>query len=109
MHCFTFGKYCGWPLDEVPASYLGLALETFTIPEALQNAIRVEMMTRFELIDQPPPIVPKHSHSQALTFDVVKLIYRRLSMKHHPDKPGGSTQAMQAVNEFYESINQSFQ
>jgi hypothetical protein len=34
----------------------------------------------------------------------VHSVYRRLAFKWHPDR-GGTTEAMQAVNEFYEELN----
>ncbi|RIV20388.1 J domain-containing protein [Fibrisoma montanum] len=97
---FTFGKYAYQPLCEVPASYLGLALETFTIPEPLQVAIRIELAERFGLSVH----TSKHAKVEAEPKSEVKRIYRQLAVKYHPDK-GGSHVAMQAVNEFYEALS----
>lgn len=36
---------------------------------------------------------------------VVGRVYRRLSVKHHPDK-GGKPEAFKAIQEFYESIQE---
>ncbi len=97
---FTFGKYAGYPLCDIPASYLGMALETFTIPEPLAHQCRAELLHRFGLM-QP---LPSQTEVTAAPDDKMKAIYRKLATKYHPDK-GGSTQAMQAVNEFYQELS----
>jgi hypothetical protein len=35
----------------------------------------------------------------------VKRAYRQMSMRHHPDRPGGSHEAMQALNQAYRRIS----
>jgi len=43
--------------------------------------------------------------SLPLDDSVVGRVYRRLSVKHHPDK-GGKPEAFKAIQEFYESIQE---
>lgn len=38
------------------------------------------------------------------TIDEAKLLFRELSKKHHPDKPGGDVKIMQEINEEYQFI-----
>jgi hypothetical protein len=40
------------------------------------------------------------------TLEEVKALYKKLAMKHHPDR-GGETRVMQAVNAEYESIRKN--
>lgn len=36
--------------------------------------------------------------------DAIRLRYRELAKKHHPDRPGGSVEAMQAINAEYDLV-----
>lgn len=38
------------------------------------------------------------------TLDELKKVYRRLAMQHHPDRPGGNKEVMQAINAEYEKL-----
>lgn len=95
---FTFGKYAGYALADIPASYLGLAVETFTIPEPLLCQCRAELLRRFGLSGIEP--------IQAEEVDLrvrIRQTYRELALRYHPDK-GGTSEAMQAINDFYQRL-----
>lgn len=97
---FTFGKYAGMPLSEIPASYLGLAIETFTMPEPLLEQCRDELLSR--LVQSCNGLTPVQSADYLLR---VKTAYRTLALKYHPDR-GGSTSAMQALNDYHKALLQ---
>lgn len=96
---FTFGKYAGWPLHEIPGSYLALALETFSLPEALTIRCRGELLRRYTLT----AIEPVPSGGEELR-ERIRRTYRELALKYHPDR-GGNTEAMQALNDYYQRLN----
>lgn len=91
---FPFGKFKGVPVKELPQTYLAYALTTFDLPTELKNSLSFELLDRIGF---------------DYSFNVVECekrytsIRKKLAMKYHPDK-GGSTEAMQAVNEFYEEL-----
>ena len=85
---FPFGKFKGSYIDDIETSYLVYALENFDMKEDLSGAIKVEIAFRFN-INQPTV--------KNVNF---KAIYLTMAKRFHPDK-GGSNEAMQAINEFY--------
>lgn len=87
-----FGKYKNLDLREVPDFYLDWLFE-IELREPLKSAVRREIAKR-EGTDYTPA---------ATNGGRVKQIYYELALKYHPDR-GGSTEAMQAVNEFYEKL-----
>lgn len=89
-----FGKFKGWPVDEIPEDYLNWLVENVDLREPLASAV-------YEALDQ------QNWCQMAPAPDNVKSIYRRLSLKWHPDK-GGSTEAQQALNEFYQALTEKF-
>jgi hypothetical protein len=84
-----FGKFKGCPVHSLPEDYLSWLWENIELREPLRSAVADA------LEGQEPHFLPEPS--------TVKGIYRRLAMKWHPDH-GGSTEAMQAINEFYELL-----
>lgn len=90
---FQFGKYKGWHIDDVPSTYLAYAIEEFSLTPDMQEAIKNELSCRF-------------ATNRQLQSSSIRDAYRRISKKYHPDV-GGSHEAMQAINEFYELIRAS--
>lgn len=43
--------------------------------------------------------------SRNATTDEIKATFRRLALKHHPDKPGGDTVSFKKINEAYQILN----
>ena len=85
---FPFGKFKNFYIHDIETSYLVYALENFDIKEDLSGAIKAEIAFRFNIND---PTVKN------VNF---KAIYLTMAKRFHPDK-GGSNEAMQAINEFY--------
>jgi uncharacterized protein (DUF3820 family) len=83
-----FGKYRGQDIQDVPGDYLVWLWENVELREPLRSEV---YLCLFEGLDA---VVPS---------DKLKTTYRELAKKWHPDM-GGTTEAMQAVNEFYERM-----
>jgi hypothetical protein len=84
-----FGKHKGCPVHSLPEDYLSWLWENVELREPLRSAVWEALEGR------EPEFLP---HPQT-----VKSVYRRLAAKWHPDV-GGSTEAMAALNEFYEEL-----
>ena len=89
-----FGKFSGLPLADIPTNYLSWLL-SLDLREPLKSAARSEYWRRVDA--QGGQAV------STLDADAIKAIYRQMAFKWHPDR-GGTTEAMQAVNEFYEAL-----
>lgn len=91
-----FGKYRGLLVNELPYGYLNWLIENIDLREPLRSAVFWSLNQR-----------KAESGSECLPGEAtLKGVYRRLAQKWHPDH-GGSTEAMQALNEFY-SVIKSF-
>lgn len=90
-----FGKHKGRDLSDVPDDYLDWLFFDIELREPLKSAVHREITKRDGL--NYTPAAPDAGR--------IKQIYRTLAVKWHPDK-GGTTEAMQAVNEFYEALRQ---
>ncbi len=85
-----FGKYRGWPVEEIETQYLTWLSTHCELRGPLKIAVSMALAERAETHPVPAE-------------GVVKKIYRQLSLKYHLDR-GGSTVAQQAINEFYDSL-----
>jgi hypothetical protein len=107
-----FGKYKGKRLTKLPTDYLVWCRDKCdSLTEAMRAAIEEELADR---TDAPAsdeagettaaaelPKVPKVSPlGQTLAGDV-RMLFRNLALKYHPDR-GGSHEAMRALNEFHD-------
>jgi uncharacterized protein (DUF3820 family) len=93
-HAMPFGKYKGVVVNELPDTYLVYAIRTFELPQELRNLLCFELLDRVGF-DYSFNIVECEKRYSS--------IRKKLAIKYHPDK-GGSNEAMQAVNEFYEEL-----
>ena len=96
-----WGKYRGWPIEDVPTGYLVWCLEESNIAEPHRTAIREELMDRLDLeIPSAAPYtvlgLPPGELAPAFR-DMLVAGYRALALKAHPDR-GGDTETMQTVN-----------
>ncbi len=89
-----FGKYKGVPFDELPHTYLAFALTSFDLPVELKNALSFELLDRIGF---------DYSFNVVESNKRYAKIWKKLANKYHPDK-GGSVEAMQAINDFYEQL-----
>jgi hypothetical protein len=85
-----FGKYRGWPVEEIETQYLTWLSTHCELRGVLKIAVSMALTKRAET--HPVPVEGE-----------VKKIYRQLSFKYHPDR-GGNTIVQQAINEFYSSL-----
>jgi len=95
-----FGKYKNWDLSELPDNYLEWLRFEIDLREPLLSAVRREMLER----DGCTSDCRDHTPSN-LDAGQIQRIYRNMAFKWHPDR-GGTTSAMQAINEFYDELKQ---
>lgn len=86
-----FGKFNGMDTSEVPFSYLAYLYEADWVNENLFEAVKEELSSRL---------------NDNLTIEPtkLKLAYKAMANKYHPDKKGGSHEAMIAINELYKLL-----
>jgi len=89
-----FGKYRGREVADLPKLYLDWLYRNVALREPLQSEVTLALFGASYFSEMPMVDLGK-----------VKRIYRELALKWHPDR-GGSVQAMQAVNEFYERLHE---
>jgi hypothetical protein len=129
-----FGKYRGKRLISIPVEYFTWLLEkNEDLDPELRRAVEQEMDRRGEKIpekegsdepekgDEPekkpkptprskatphPEIEVKHVSAlgQRLSGDL-RMLFRNLALKYHPDR-GGSAEAMQALNELHDQVQE---
>ena len=89
---FPFGKYKGVLLDELPLTYVSYALQEFTLPDELRSDLVSSLFDRLGIKSEARP-----------EQQMCARVRRELAKRYHPDR-GGSNQAMQAINEFYDLL-----
>lgn len=95
-----FGKYKGVELEEIPTEYLEWVVGNVErINPYVLAAIKDELDIR------RPSLFKKSTKQAPELLTKTSLVYKTLSKKYHPDV-GGNTQAMQALNEFYENLKE---
>ena len=93
-----FGKHKGREVSRLPESYLWWLRENITLRQPLKSAI--------ERILFPPRDDKETIIIYGLDMKQIQKTYRSLALKWHPDKLGGNTFAMAALNEFYEKLQE---
>jgi uncharacterized protein (DUF3820 family) len=86
-----FGKYKGVSIKDLPTNYVCYAITEFDLPEELKSVLFQQLMENiggWDFINDTEIDSKKIDHA-----------YKKAAIKYHPDK-GGSTEAMQAINEF---------
>ena len=90
-----FGKFKGLDTSEVPFSYLVYLFEADWIKENLFEAVKEEIACRLNVIV---------NDNISVEPGKLRFAYKTMANKFHPDKEGGSHEAMIAINEFYEIL-----
>ncbi len=114
----TFGKYKGKRLSKLPTDYLvWLVDKCDSLTDEMRKAVEEELSGRDDAPQQesaanePPagpaaaPRPPKVSPLGERLGGDVRLLFRNLALKYHPDR-GGSHESMQALNEFHDQVQQ---
>lgn len=93
----NFGKFKGYELDNVPTTYLAYLLEQDFVNDEIKAECVEVINYRYSEFDLSKKSIDK---------SIINNAFKRLVMKHHPDK-GGNHQAMVALNEFREILIKS--
>lgn len=88
-----FGKHRGCEVADLPKAYLDWLYRNVELREPLQSEVILALFG-FSYFSEMPMTIDQGK---------IKRVYRELALKWHPDR-GGSTEAMQALNEFYERL-----
>ena len=88
-----FGKYRGYRIEDIPEEYLLWLWDNIELREPLRTKVRRTL----DQLDIYEPLPEEQ---------LVKRVYRELASKWHPDH-GGSNDAMLAINEFYERLQEA--
>ncbi len=124
-----FGKHRGKRLQSIPTEYLvWLRDENDTLDAALRKEVEHELGRRDDVPppanEPPPPPPPEKQKKAAAVKDEaaeapvrnvsplgqslagnIRMVYRSLAMKYHPDR-GGSPDAMLALNELHDQVQE---
>jgi hypothetical protein len=99
-----FGKHRGEYLEDIPADYLRwVLLNCANIKPYLRQAIESELTNRGRQTYRATE--PPQTNQLTLTSALVRTWHRETVMRFHPDR-GGSTEAMQAINEAHDRLKQ---
>ncbi len=93
-----FGKHKGKLIVDVPTSYLEWVLREFEPAGShLRKAIELELNRRYGFDSKTQPQLPDLSAT-------ITQWHRKLAMKYHPDRTGGSHEAMAAINDAVDQL-----
>lgn len=90
-----FGRYRGWPLDELPDDYLGWLFSLDDLREPLRSAVDHEWHSRVDAPSTALATLP--AEAVPIADELVTAGYRALTRRHHPDA-GGNHRTMVLVN-----------
>src|SRR5262245_12401253 len=93
-----WGKFRGQTLENVPAGYLGWIVEESNAEREIKLAALQELACRFGFESEEQPCQRCEELGRRWPA-----MYHRLALAVHPDR-GGTTEAMQAVNELDEAL-----
>jgi len=96
-----FGKYKGWALERVPEDYLIWVLENCerirpTLRAAIRGQLGLEPGAQQET--PKPPTACTVGRGERLA-EAMRRWRRDVTLRWHPDLPGGGLRVMQALNE----------
>src|SRR5262245_9462338 len=111
-----FGKYKGKRLNKLPTDYLVWCRDKCdSLTEQMPAAIEEELAVRTDApleeeagetasTAELPKLTKVSPLGQTLAGDV-RMLFRNLALKYHPDR-GGSHEAMRALNEFHDQLQE---
>jgi hypothetical protein len=102
----NFGKFAGLDLEEIPTNYLRWLYQSTRETNA---DIRREFLERGELLDNEDddneePAMSPIADRDPLYREMLDAGFKALAVKLHPDKQGGSTEAMRQLNAAREKL-----
>jgi hypothetical protein len=104
-----FGKHRGKRLPKVPTEYLIWCRDSCgSVTEELRAQIEAELARRE---NRPAPVeelaisVPSVSPLGQMLAGNIRMMFKNLAMKYHPDR-GGSQGAMMALNELHDQVQE---
>jgi hypothetical protein len=112
-----FGKYKNKRLSKLPTDYLVWCRDKCdNLTDELRKAVEEELAGRDDAPEQDGPPsdeapaeeagkLPKVSPLGQSLGGEVRMLFRNLALKYHPDR-GGSHEAMRALNEFHDQLQQ---
>lgn len=95
----SFGKYKDCKISEIPSSYIVWMLENVSLSECDMKILKGYLCKKLG-IEQDFITISEQTSEQT---DYAG-IYKKLAKKYHPDCIGGNTEAMQAINEYYQLL-----
>ena len=110
-----FGKYKNKRLSKIPTDYLEWCRDKCdTLTDELRRAVEEELSARESMAAEeadpaagkaaePAVRAPRMSPLGQTLAGEVRMMFRNLALKYHPDR-GGSPEAMRALNEFHETL-----
>jgi hypothetical protein len=112
----SFGKYKNKRLSKIPTDYLEWCRDKCDVlTDKDRQAIEEELAAREAMAkpeesepvagkgQEPAVRAPRMSPLGQTLAGEVRMIFRNLAMKYHPDR-GGAPEAMKALNEFHETL-----
>lgn len=102
MRSLPFGKHRGTPLEKVPTQYLRWVLSSVDLDRYPGLRPAIEARLALGATAEHYPDCPK-----AWIKQKINQCYREVALLYHPDRRGGSTEAMIAVNTTFERLRES--
>jgi hypothetical protein len=104
MRSLPFGKHRGTPLEKVPTPYLRWVLSTVDLDRYPGLRPAIEARLALGATGEHYPDYPRAGIKQR-----VDRCYREMALLYHPDRRGGSTEAMVAINTTFERLRESLE
>lgn len=102
-----FGKFRGFPVEELPDNYLVWVRDNVELREPLRTAIEREWAARFDESEDNDSALAQTADLDArereLLRELITAGYRMLALKLHPDM-GGSVEDMRVLNALVEKL-----
>ena len=116
MRSLPFGKHRGTPLEKVPTQYLRWVLSTVDLDRypGLRPAIKARLDLAHAVGGSPHtsariPASMTGGPDPVWVKQKINQCYREGALLYHPDRRGGSTEAMVAINTTFERLRESLE